>query len=260
MLNLVIFPTLAQAAIKQRQAKELWLWTVLRALDQDGRGWVSIEKATEAWQQSNKSLFRTLHLGERVYWNSSSSKIFLRSTYNIGCHLESVLGSPVEVDFDSCCSIGKFKIQCFAAWFWKKRTISVATLANLYGISVSTVQTWTRKSRLHKQENIAFYEPSEDGAGAPTHTNGGVWFSGGICYFQIPNSYCNRVVSLCARHSRTEKRLRNTLNMGKGQYLKLYFDDSGKACRALQAGQNRALVDNKNFRGNKRLWCYYAME
>jgi len=258
-LHLTILPLLAQAAIRQKRARGYWLWTVLRALDREGKGWVDLEAAKGAWRQSDRSLLRTLSAGEGNYWRSVPGRVFLKSTFKVGCYLESALGVPSKVDFELCCSIGKFRAQCLAAWFWKERTISVATLAELYGVSVSTIQTWTRKAGLGKQANIARYEPPKDSTGMPNHTFGGVWFSGGYCYFQIPNSYYNRDTRRCARHLRTERKLRNALNLDLGQCAKLYFDKDGDACRALQAGQKRAWVKTRGERHDKKIWCYYAM-
>lgn len=256
-MDLMIFPELARAAILQKQSKSFRFWTVARALDEKGRGYVSVKQMEEIWPQSKSNLSRIMREGEGTWWNKNDGRLFLRSTLKSGMALKTQMGCPSWYSFEECSTIGKFHTACFAAWFVIPRTISLGTLTNLFGVSAQTIRNWAKRSGLKVSPNIASYEITPDNE--TTIHGGGTWYSGGFCFFQMPNTYSNPRAACCPRHRRTEKKLREALNMDKGHCQKLYFEDDKDACRALQAGRDRIFVrERRDTWHHSNLWTYYV--
>lgn len=236
MQPLIIFAELARQSILQGQSRQYWAWTVLRALDKDGHGWVAKEQAFASWPQSASNLRAILSSGEGDWWTTTPDRVYYVSAYRAGYLLETTLGNPIYAEFSKCNTIGKFRAQCYAAFFARPRMIGRARLQGLFGVSEQTLRNWERRAGISRSANIVKCIPPADGTGVPDGRAGGVWFSGGYMYYQAVNTYQSRQ-EYAPRHSRDNKLLRHTLKlvMGKGQ--RLYFDDAGKASRAVQGGQ-----------------------
>ncbi len=69
---------LSASAFKTKQTRELALWHCLRALNYAGTGYLGLETAIEGlcsvFGYRSRTIFRTLALGEGVFWDRIATK------------------------------------------------------------------------------------------------------------------------------------------------------------------------------------------
>lgn len=151
------YPDVSQEAMRNKKAKELRVWYLLRRLDEQGGGRVDRTVAQEALSEvmSYETLRRVVNSGKGLFWEIVTCKdgrrlIELRGLEKV-CVALGVRGLrryPVIIPIEACLNIVEFKAAAFASWFTTEGSnpISRKTLKNLFDIASSTQVRYTEKA------------------------------------------------------------------------------------------------------------------
>ena len=171
-----LYPDIGLGMLRQEMTAPGRLWLMLQALDETGRGCISISTAKELlvgekaiWPLCGQRQWRNLlHLGERVFWTRDKEFIWLRSTARVGLALgvQHLRGRPVAVPLTAMLGgIGPFRAHLYAAFHSgrSKETsrgrqvmpIARVTLGNLCGVGVSSQRASEKEKKIHVQANFA---------------------------------------------------------------------------------------------------------
>ncbi|MDX1687302.1 MAG: hypothetical protein R3248_04900 [Candidatus Promineifilaceae bacterium] len=216
-----LYPDVGLALLRTDQAAAGRIWLLLRHLDQDGRGWVSLDQTRKqlagkhsslrvcGWRQLRNLLAR----GDGIFWKrdplqAAGSRIWLRSVTRVAAALEVERLSlrPVAIPIAALLEgIGTVRAHLYAS-FHSARSgeapIARATLRRLSSVSRRTQQQYERRAGVKQRRNWVV---------GPRHTGGGAqeraWQQGrayfpftdrrgkqgeaGATYlaWQLPNSY-----------------------------------------------------------------------
>lgn len=167
------FTELNRYAIREGLAASLRVFYVCRQHNHDqtgGNGWMSkaeyMKLVTKGLRLSERQAHNIYNQGEGIFWRDDPNRtgyILLVSVINVGNYFAEKyglinLGYSVHIQGRRFRKLSTFKAYIFAAWFardtWKTvnnkleptggKIISKRKLADLFGVSESTIKNWTR--------------------------------------------------------------------------------------------------------------------
>ncbi len=282
MINVRLHPALSQAALRQRQDKALRLWVVLRALDAEGRGHISLDEAKSSLRTelnlSGRSVRRVLADGAGRWWSSDGVTLHLRSLDSVcrALKLERKPGAPVEVALDDIRSLARFRSFCLSAQFANEkaidRPVSLNTLAGRVGRSRRTVFSYIRASGARVQRNVlhSIRRPVPLDAGGRAQGWHFTLADDGkpIMAKRLPNSYFLDVLAAPEGRGRKVRIAGKTRDEGRGvtprqQFVSAYRDatKAAKTLRKMAEGDQVCITERPPTAAHssaKRTWDGYA--
>jgi hypothetical protein len=229
------------------------VWTLARALDTDGRGWVDLAElrafAARAGMASDR-FKRGLRNARNAGLASKGRRLYLAGLLAVGrlYGLEGVGAQPVLVPADSVSSAANWKRALWAAFHAGRTTrkaapVSRQTLRDLSGVSERTQRRYEADCRLNGRRVVRATpnlcrvsdDPSKQ-AGLLEYGNyGALRMIDGALYRQMPNTY-QTCLELAARGMarRVSRELRNPVDQcatGNAKFTR-YYDGQDAAERA----------------------------
>ena len=167
-----LYPDIAIALLKQGQTAVGRVWLLLRHIDQDGQGWVSIEQARHLLTQRGsplrvvgwRRLRQILQAGQGIFWVRGESRIWLRSVSRIAESLGVARLSlqPVLLPLSALLSgIGDVNAHFYASFHSGRKSsmpISRETLERITGLAARQQREYESITGVHKQRNFAVGE------------------------------------------------------------------------------------------------------
>jgi len=173
-----LYPDVGLALLKADQAAAGRIWLLLRHIDRDGSGWVSLERARKqltgrrsplrvcGWRQLRNLLSR----GDGLFWKRDSlraggSRIWLRSVTRVAAALEvdrlrlRPVALPIAALLDG---IGTARAHFYASFHSgrsEEAPIARATLKRLSNVSRRTQQQYEQRAGVKRQQNWAIGPP-----------------------------------------------------------------------------------------------------
>ena len=175
---ITVHPTILLSMLKQHLEAPGRVWLLLRAIDRDGRGWLSVEDARQrltgkcspyhicGWRR----LRQLLAQGEGVFWHRDAKarsagpdRLWLFGAHRIAYKLDSgrLQGFPVELPISALLGGIQAVRAAFYATFHGGRDskpISRETLESISGIPGRTQLEYDRVARVERRRNIAIGE------------------------------------------------------------------------------------------------------
>lgn len=161
-------PSLGLAILRKRKAAVGRLWLLLRALDDQGRGMVTISEARKVFSASGsphrfcgpRRLRGLLAQGEGLFWTADKERIWLRSGTRLAAALglERFHGRDVAIPLTALSGgISQVRANLLAAFHSSRnaRPVSRQTLARLSGVAPRTQRHYDQVSGVRAQRNIA---------------------------------------------------------------------------------------------------------
>lgn len=170
--TIVVHPTILLSMLKQHEEAPGRVWLLLRAIDRDGRGWLSVEDARHHLTGKDsllricgwRRLRQLLAQGEGVFWHrDEQDRLWLYGAHRIAYKLDSgrLQGFPVELPISALLGGIQAVRAAFYATFHGGRDskpISRETLESLSGIPGRTQLEYDRVARVERTRNIAIGE------------------------------------------------------------------------------------------------------
>jgi hypothetical protein len=255
--KLKLYSLLARTAIRDGLTLPLRLWHVCRALDRDGRGWVTLAGLLDAWPQSRRTVRTILRRGVGLFWHipknnrrgvpASKQRIHLNSLESVCLALATEPGDAIWLDWKQAVNVKSFRASCYAAFFVKERTIARSTLEKLYGKTSQTLRNWEKKARIAKVRNVARASVhdivdlalSGQRLGIPSQDRKGVWKSGGYMFWQLPSSYTCEL-QRAAKPRKTASAVRHALSycgVAGERFYRVFWQNEKAAYRAASKGR-----------------------
>ena len=173
MATVRAYPSLLNASHKAGSVPGMWLYLLLKAIDDQGRGCVHIHHARKMLttrsrfrvQQSWRRLRQILADGEGVYWTRDNvGRIWLRAPGRIATALncDHLDGRPILLKLaDLRQDIATVKAHFFAAFESGRRDpnpISQAALENITGVPERTQREYNKRLERTARKNVAITE------------------------------------------------------------------------------------------------------
>lgn len=180
-----LYPDLALAMLRQEMEAAGRIWLLLRQIDEEGRGWVSIEQARNMLTKMDsalrvcgwRQLRNLLRQGQSVFWERDKQRIWLRSNVKVAVALDvsRLTGKPVDLPVSVLCSrIGEIRAHFYAS-FHSGRTkqdgesqvaapIARSTLEEVTGVPPRTQREYEKRVGVDVQENYAIGEQKTQAA------------------------------------------------------------------------------------------------
>lgn len=174
-----LYPSIALGILRHKQAAAGRLWLLLRFIDQDGRGWISVEQArtlltdkTSALRICGRRQLRNLlRRGQDIFWRRDKERIWLRSVTRVAAALavERLTGQPVALPVALLLGgIGDVRAHFYAS-FHSGRTRETAhgaqampiarqTLARISGVGQRSQRAYEKRAGVDVQHNFAVGE------------------------------------------------------------------------------------------------------
>ena len=170
--TVVVHPTILLSMLKQHLEAPGRVWLLLRAIDRDGRGWLTVDDARQRLTGKDspyhicgwRRLRQLLAQGEGVFWHrDGQDRLWLYGAHRIAYTLDSgrLQGFPVELPI----SVLLGGIQAVRAAFYAtfhggrdSKPISRETLESLSGIPGRTQLEYDRVACVERRRNIAIGE------------------------------------------------------------------------------------------------------
>ena len=221
-----LHPELTTAFLKHELSATSRIWLLLRHIDVDGRGWVTIDEARQqlttkgsalrvcGWRQ----LRNLLRAGNGTFWKRDKQRIWLRSVTKVATQLQvERLSRPLAIPTEALIA----NIQTVRATFYavghsnrNGNPISRAKLAEVTGINERTQRRYDRAVDVQKTANYCLGDPEGEHQEQAWHQRHatfdfvdklGKHGQAGKRYraFQLPNSYS--VQYQAAANGRTRK-------------------------------------------------------
>ena len=234
-------PSLAHAILRHELAAPARIWLLLRHLDTDGRGVVSVAEARRVltgkqmplrvcgWRQ----LRNLLRAGEEIFWKRGRDQIWLRSVAKVAQKLgvERLSGKPVTFPLRFLLTgIGDVRAHFYATFHSARgqtshsKPIARATLTALSGVGRSSQRNYEQRTGIVIRPNFALATPHTQDA----HTaawqqpaafdfidHKGIHGQRGATYraWQLPNSYePAHSHTACGRQRHINRKLADLLN------------------------------------------------
>ncbi len=170
--TVVVHPTILLAMLRQHLEAPGRVWLLLRAIDRDGRGWLTLEDARQRLTGKGspyricgwRRLRQLLAQGERLFWRrDEQDRLWLNGAHRIAYKLDSgpLQGFPVELPISALLGgIQGVRAAFYAAFHGGRdsKPISRETLESLSGIPGRTQLEYDRVARVERQRNIAIGE------------------------------------------------------------------------------------------------------
>lgn len=168
----VVHPTILLSMLKQHLEAPGRVWLLLRAIDRDGRGWLTMEDARQRLTGKGspyricgwRRLRQLLAQGESVFWHrDEQDRLWLYGAHRIAYKLDSgrLQGFPVELPISALLGGIQAVRAAFYATFHGGRDskpISRETLESLSGIPGRTQLEYDRVALVERRRNIAIGE------------------------------------------------------------------------------------------------------
>ncbi len=222
--HITLYPDLALAMLRQGHAASGRIWLLLRHLDQEGRGWLSLAEArqqlttpTAPWRVCGwRQLRNLLAQGDGIFWQRQRERIWLRSVPNAAAALGvSALATPAVLlpAHHLRQKIGAVRAHFYASFHSSRvkttrsgraqaAPIARITLEKLSLVTRHTQRRYEKTAGIQRQINIAVGAPptpTEEQARASQHGHALFHFTdrrgkvgqAGQTYlaWQLPNSY-----------------------------------------------------------------------
>ena len=216
-----LYPDVGLAILREDQAAAGRIWLLLRHLDRDGRGWISLSQARKqltgrrsplrvcGWRQLRNLLAR----GDGLFWKrdplpAADGRIWLRSVARVAASLEvdHLRTRPVALPVAALLkTIGVVRAHFYASFHSgrsEEAPIARSTLRRLSSVSRRTQQQYERRAGVKLQQNYAIGPPLASSAAQER-----AWRQGRACFpfidrkgnqaevgatylaWQLPNSY-----------------------------------------------------------------------
>jgi len=210
------------------------LWTVARAIDKAGRGWVTVQDIAGVWPQSKRTIRDVLNRPAGGYfWTlvntgrgvpASKQKVYLKSLETASLNIGANIGTAFFLSFSEACSLKRFKAACYAVTFAARPEpviISRRKLCEKFNATRQTLRNYEKTAGVETSKNRGRMSESayraqmvkawESGGSCPERTRRDVYHKGGFVYFQLPNGY-TADVARAARPKRTARRVYHALS------------------------------------------------
>jgi hypothetical protein len=170
--NITVHPTILLAMLKQRQEAPGRVWLLLRAIDCDGRGWLTVEEARRQLTDNDSPLHicgwrrlrQLLAQGEGTFWHrDEQDRLWLKGGHRIAHRLDSgrLQGFPIELPIERLLGgIQEVRAAFYASFHGGRdsKPISRDTIESLSGIPGRTQLEYDRVARVQRTGNIAIGE------------------------------------------------------------------------------------------------------
>jgi hypothetical protein len=179
--SIKLYPDLAIGMLRQEVVATGRIWLLLKYLDRDGSGWISLSQARRQlaeeigqWRICGKrQLRKLLSRGEGIFWRRDKERIWLRSTAKVSASLNVRLltGSPVALPIaDLLQGVGHVRAHFYASFHSgrnkessksiRSNLIARSTLQRLCHTSRRSQQRYEKMTGIVRQANIAIGEVS----------------------------------------------------------------------------------------------------
>lgn len=264
------------------------LWTVARAIDKAGRGWVTVQDIAGVWPQSKRTIRDVLNRPAGGYfWTlvntgrgvpASKQKVYLKSLETASLNIGANIGTAFFLSFSEACSLKRFKAACYAVTFAARPEpviISRRKLCEKFNATRQTLRNYEKTAGVETSKNVGRMSESsyraqlvkawETGGACPERTRRDVYHKGGHVYYQLPNSYCLADVSRAARPKRTARRVYHAL-LSKGandrphrRFERVFWHDELAAHKAAGKGRtgNAYFVKTDKMLSSSHIWQRY---
>ena len=245
--TITVHPDLAVAMLRNDLSSAGRLWLLLRHLDDDGRGWVSVTRARKTLTQKEsplricgwRQLRNLLGQGDNIFWKrdsvpASEGRIWLRSTAKVAAALDVRRLSlrPVTLPLSILLEgIGSVRAHLYASYHSgreSKNPIARQTLTEVTGVARRSQRNYEEKAGVKRQHNWAVgnqYSQPEAQQRAWQHGHAifqiidhrGKAGTAGKSYlaWQLPNSYAGpHAPQAITRKKRINRRLVDLFNQG----------------------------------------------
>lgn len=243
-----IYPDLAIALLRNELAAAGRIWLLLRHLDDEGRGWVSMERVRALLTEKGsplrvcgwRQLRNLLSQGDDVFWQRNGAagqgaRIWLRSTAKVARRLGLTRLSkrPIVVPLKALLDgMGTVRAHFFASFHSGRESnspVARQTLEDLTGVSRRSQQVYEVRAGVQRQQNWVVadtYSASEaqhrawqhGSAVFELHDRQGKSGAAGKSYvaWQMPNSYVGpHTPQAPSRKKRMNRQLAVLFNKGK---------------------------------------------
>lgn len=282
--HLTLSPDFALALLNHNRVAESRIWFLLRHLDEDGRGWMTMagvrqhlsEKTSCWWVCGWRQLRILLAQGDGLFWRRDGERLWLCSQVKVAAALglTRLSGHPISLPLSILTRpIGEVKAHFYASFHSGRNTdhqpIARATLSQLSGLSPQTQRSYEKRVGVRPQANFALGELA-----TPENQEEAAWQQGHAFFpfndkngqhgrtnstylaWQLPNDYTGpHQRQSKRRHKRLNRKLadlRQQGTVGNGPFRKQYF---GNGCDAIkeQKGQDVYWRGRKQNRGGQ-IW------
>lgn len=161
-------PSLGLAILRKKQAACSRLWLLLRAIDTNGRGAISLDQARQAFTDKESTLHfcgqrqlrNLITAGTGLFWDFDGKQIWLRSAVRVARALgvSQFRGQEVAIPVSALGGgIGAVRANLFASFHSGRNSKPIArqTLAKKSGVAPRTQRRYDRLSGVSKQTNYA---------------------------------------------------------------------------------------------------------
>lgn len=167
-----LYPGLVVGILQQRMAGAGRVWFLLRHLDKNGRGWLSVEvvrgcltdKTSPHYLCGWRQLRNVLQAGQGVFWQRDETGIWLRSVAKTAVSLgvERLTGQPVLVPLKVLLSgLDEVKAHFYASFHSGRKQpapISRQVLQTVTGVPARTQREYEKLAGIYPQRNIGVGE------------------------------------------------------------------------------------------------------
>lgn len=170
--TVIVHPTILLAILKQDLEAPGRVWLLLRAIDGEGRGWLSVEEARRRLAEKDSPLHicgwrrlrQLLKQGDGIFWQrDAQDRLWLNGAHKIAYKLDCdrLQGFPVELPIQALLGgIQAVRAAFYAAFHGGRdsKPISRETLESISGIPGRTQLEYDRVARVKRRRNIAIGE------------------------------------------------------------------------------------------------------
>lgn len=286
-----IYAGLAAACLAQDDGDGLLLcyrmWTVARAIDKQGGGWITVQELVDAWPQSKRTIRDVLtRPAGQYFWTlyntgrgtpANKQRVFLRGLETVCVNVGANTGASFWLSYTDTHTLKSFKAICYAASFAGRDEpviISRTKLSEKFGATRQTLRNYEKAAGVEISYNVGRMSESayqaqqvaawETGSAGLGWTRPDVYHLAGHVYFQLPNGYTAEI-SRAARPRRTARRVYHTLLSGGAndrldrRYERVFWYDELAAYKAASKGKTGKTYFVKTDKKLSKcaVWAYY---
>lgn len=291
--TVTVYPDIALGMLKQEKAATGRVWLLLRYLDRDGRGWLTVEqtRALLTRKESDlrvcgwRQLRNLLREGQGIFWHRDKERIWLYSAANVAVALDvtQLTGRPVALPVSVLLAgMGAVRAHFYASFHSgrkSKNPISRGTLEEISGVIPPVQRYYEKATGVTKQRNLAVGEPYTE-----QDIQARAWHHGSAVFdfidhhgrqgpekrhyvaWWLPNSYqgCHeRAPKGRMKKVNRQIDLVNEQARGNGLRTRLFHPDGSTAARAhrrSQAGLDMYWFNERGRRKPYKLWYTFFVE
>lgn len=264
--SIKLYPDIALGMLRQGKSSAGRIWLLLRYLDKDGRGWVTVAEARQRLTRKGsdlravgwRQLRNLLHEGEGLYWHRDKERIWLLGAAWVanGLDVMRLTGQPVAVPVTGLVQgMMTTNAHLYASFHSGRKSgnpINRETLEKITGIPARMQRMYEAITGTGKQRNIAIGERH-----TAVNVETRAWTQGGAIFdfidhhgrqgpakrhyiaWHLPNSYtgCHdklpkgRQRKINKRIDLVNKRARGN-GAGVGRIKHVFYDGAVKAVKA----------------------------